>query len=135
VAETKSKRAKAKKEPSTEIVRDSTFSRAVVDKAIVLDLGRDLEIACLQAGPVLVGMSDKYQTPEKNHKTPKLQELDVLPVLTEVARIRLPWNSATSLALSILSIGVSKSLIEKSVLAEVIEAMNKVDGTIETDKA
>lgn len=83
------------------IVRDATFRRSVADRGLVLDLGRDMEIAFLQAGPNLVSVTD--------HEDSEGVALD--PVLTETSRVRVPWPSAVDLAMNILREGVGKGSI------------------------
>ena len=114
MAETKTKRAEKSNSAPTKIVRDNTFVRAVADKALVLDLGRDLEIACLQAGPALTTWSD----------TGEGIELGLNPALTEVVRLRMPLSNAFDLALHIIQIGISKNIIDHSKLAALLEGMN-----------
>ena len=115
LAETKAKRTRTPKAAPTEIVRDSTFSRAVADKAIVLDLGRDVEIACLEAVPELVNIRNKAQ----------VEELETRPVLTEVVRLRLPWSSALSLAIELLGTGISKDMIMVDGLLDAIRSLRE----------
>ena len=113
MVETKAKRTRAAKSAPMEIVRDNTFSRAVADKTLVVDLGRDMEIVCLQAGPALVNVSN----------TAKGEEFDAVPVLTEVVRLRLPWNGAVNLAMSILQPAISKDMIDIEGLIKAIEGL------------
>jgi hypothetical protein len=110
LAETKSKRTRTQKAKPTLIVRDNTFSRAVVDKTLVMDLGRDLEIACFQVGPELVRLS----------RNTKVEEFEAETVLTEVARLRLPLASALGMAMSILQTGIEKDMVNVAGLIETI---------------
>jgi hypothetical protein len=102
LAVTKANRNTTPKSVPTPIVRDNTFSRAVVDKTLVMDLGRDMEIACFQVGPELAHVNN----------TAKGEEFDAPTVLTEVVRLRLPWNSAVNLAMNILQPAIAKDMIE-----------------------
>lgn len=79
------------------IVRDNTFTRAVVDKVVILDLGRDVELACVQIGPVLTSLQD-MEIHEK---------VDMTPSLTEVARLRMSWPSAVSMAMHVIEQGIT----------------------------
>lgn len=93
------------------VVRDVTFTRCVADRGIVLNLGRDLEIAFLQLGPNLVTLTDHGDT----------EGLAMDPVVTETARVRLPWPSGLDLAMNVIREGIEKGAVNVPL---VIEAIN-----------
>lgn len=99
------------------IVRDATFRRSVADRGLVLDLGRDLEVAFLQAGPNLVSVTD--------HDDSEGVALD--PVLTETSRVRMPWPSAVDLAMNILREGVGKGAINVPRVLDAIRSFSEVE--------
>jgi hypothetical protein len=70
---------KTKTPPELKVVKDPTFHRAVADKILAIDLGRDFELAFLQGGPSVTAIVDVDETQER---------ADLDGVLTEVARIR-----------------------------------------------
>ena len=113
MAVTKAKRNTTPKSVPTPIVRDNTFSRAAVDKTLVVDLGRDMEIACFQVGPEIVHLNN----------TAKGEEFDAATVLTEVVRLRLPWSSGVQLAMSILQPAVAKGMIDIDGFIKALDAM------------
>ena len=125
MAETKAKRARTPKSAPTEIVRDVTFSRAVADKTLVVDLGRDMEIACLQAGAALVNVSNTAQG----------EEFDAVPVLTEVVRLRLPWNSAVILAMNILQSAIARDMVNIDGFIEAVEGLRSKSQSTSKKKA
>jgi len=94
------------------VVRDRTFSRCVADRGIVLDLGRDMEIAFLQAGPNLVVLRDLGET----------EGLALDPVLTETSRVRFPWPSAMDLAMNIIREGISKGTVNVPLVIDSIKS-------------
>lgn len=94
----------------TKVVRDGTFCRAVVDQVVVIDLGRDMELACIQFGPELVSITDHGEH----------EKIDLSPVLTEVARLRLPLASSVALAMHILEKGIRADKIRGDNVVESI---------------
>jgi hypothetical protein len=84
---------KKQSRPQVTIVRDPTFHRAVADKVIVIDLGRDVEFAFLQSGPVIKKMIDWDEESER---------AELAGGLTEVARIRMGGPTALTVAVNII---------------------------------
>ena len=78
------------------IVRDATFTRAVVDDIVPIHLGRDIELSCLQFSPLLNAMIDGG-----DHYV-----ADADPVYAEVARIRINFGEAIELAMTLLQQGI-----------------------------
>lgn len=93
---------------SRAILRDVTFSRGIADRVVVIDLGRDLELACLQVGPVLTSFTDGADA----------DRFDGDPVYTETMRLRLPWYCAVSTAMEILEQGIKTDKIHGDKIAE-----------------
>ena len=117
--------AVASAEKSRSIVRDSSFARGVADRVIVIDLGRDLELACLQVGPVLTAFTEEEDA----------ERYDGSPVYTEVVRLRLPWYGAVGMAMQILEQGIRTDKVHGHKIAESIaelvaevEAAESVEG-------
>lgn len=107
------KRGKGTSKPAgagVSVVRDVTFSRAVVDKTIVFELGRDIEIGCLQVGPEIENIIDHDDR----------EELVLNPVLTEIVRLRLGWPEALNLAMQVISSGISSDRVNREKLLEAI---------------
>jgi hypothetical protein len=119
LAVTKAKRTKKQASPPINVVRDSTFSRAVVDIGTVIDLGRDMEIACLQAGPTIVNLN----------KVESGQLLTLQEEMTEVVRLRLPWVAAVTIAMNILQTGASKDIFDVNKLISALAELNQDSGT------
>jgi hypothetical protein len=82
-------------EPPIRVVRDSTFVRFVADRLSVTEQGRDLEIACLQSGPLHTRIIDHGE-----------------PVATEVARMRLSYSTMVQLVMSFLRGGIQNDRIK-----------------------
>lgn len=97
------------------IVRDATFSRAVVDDIVPLPLGRDIELSCLQYSPIFNAMIDKG-----DHYVP-----DVEVVYAEVARIRISVSEAIELAMSIISQGIQTGKVNGDKVAASILTWTK----------
>lgn len=109
-------RKKSSKAPDvSQVTRDSTFSRVVADRAVILDLGRDVELAFLQMGPSIVEILDHGDSEEVN--------LD--PKLTEVTRMRMPWYGAVDTAMHILRTGISKGSVNVEAVVEAIQRMGQ----------
>jgi hypothetical protein len=84
---------KSKAKKAVDIVRDATFVRAIADRAIVLNLGRDVELAYLQIGPTITSMEDHGDR----------EQLNMNPSVTESVRLRMHWSTAIDSAMLILN--------------------------------
>ncbi|HEX8483323.1 MAG TPA: hypothetical protein VF650_15605 [Allosphingosinicella sp.] len=84
------------------IVRDSTFVRFVADRLVVADLGRDLEIACLQTGPIHSRIIDRGD----------MEEFDSQSVATEVARMRISYGVMVQTVMSFLHGAIQEDRIK-----------------------
>jgi hypothetical protein len=89
-------------EPPIRVVRDSTFVRFVADRLSVTEQGRDLEIACLQSGPLHTRIIDHGE----------FEEFESEPVATEVARMRLSYSTMVQLVMSFLRGGIQNDRIK-----------------------
>lgn len=109
-------RKKPTKAPDvSQVTRDSTFSRAVADRAVILDLGRDVELAFLQTGPAIVEILDHGDS----------EEVSLDPKLTEVTRMRMPWYGAVDTAMHILRTGISKGSVNVDAVVEALQRMDE----------
>jgi hypothetical protein len=108
--------AQTKKQSRAQIAvaRDPTFHRAVADKVLAIDLGRDVELAFLQAGPVVKRMIDWDENSER---------AQIEPSLTEVARIRVPGPVALGAAVTILEALFSAGKIRIPAFMETMSTM------------
>lgn len=79
------------------VVRDNTFSRAVVDQIAILGRGRDLELSCLQHSAILTAME------EKGH----YYDIAGDSVMTEVVRLRMAYGVAVNFAMDLLREGIT----------------------------
>jgi hypothetical protein len=69
-----------------------------------------MELACIQFGPELVSITDHGEH----------EKIDLSPVLTEVARLRLPLASSVALAMHILEKGIRADKIRGDNVVESI---------------
>lgn len=100
--------------------RDPTFSRVTLDKALIVPLGRDLEISCLQSGPLI----------ERIINSKDAEKLELNPIYSEVARIRLGWPEAINLAMNILQAGIFNNTLNRDKLLEFITDMISSEGAV-----
>jgi hypothetical protein len=103
-------------------VKDPTFHRAVADKAVAIDLGRDLELAFLQGGPNIVGVVDI----DDAHEQIKLEGL-----FSEVARIRVSVPTGLALVMNLLEQLVRADKVKADAMAEAIRSWAEDTGNKE----
>jgi len=103
---------------AVEFVRDSTFSRAIIDRMFVLDLGRDVELACVQLGPELVRLHDMGSQ----------EKLDLSPKMTEVVRLRMEWRDAVASAMHILERGIATERVNATAVISAISSISPESG-------
>lgn len=103
----------------TAVVRDSTFVRAVADDVAVLPLGRDIELACLHYGGQINALDE----------TAEHYSVVGDDSITEVARIRLYFPQAVTLAMRILQYGVEANRVKRDAVVTSIQqwTADKVD--------
>jgi hypothetical protein len=106
LADTKAKRSKAVKQIPVPVVQDSTFTRAVADRVVPINLGQDLELACLQFGHTPISLLA--------HETG--QTVSLTANLTEVVRLRMIWAIAIDLSLQIIQMGLKGGQIDPALL-------------------
>jgi hypothetical protein len=97
------------------VVRDSTFARGIADRGLVLDLGRDMEIAFLQTGPNLSSITDHGDT----------EGVALNPVFTETVRMRMPWPSAVDLAINIIREGILRGSVNTGGILDAIKSFEE----------
>lgn len=101
----------------TPVVRDSTFHRSVADTGLVLDYGRDMELAFLQVGPAV---SARLKTGEGDVQE---EGYEMEPAVTEVSRVRMSRTSALAMAMMIIEELVEDGKIDRVGFSEQIEAL------------
>jgi len=99
------------------VVRDPTFHRSVADTGLVLDLGRDLEIAFIQFGAevqhhISVGDEDDEQ-----------EGFEMAPGMTEVSRVRISRPSALTMAMMIIEALVEDGRLKEEGFLKSVKAM------------
>ena len=109
------------------IVRDGTFTRVVADNILVMNLGRDYELAFLQGGPELNSVAFF----ERNGKSGL--RIEPTPVMTEVVRVRMSPDSAAHMAMHILeNLILANQVVNDMVLDNIKEMIsNAQTGTSE----
>lgn len=100
--------------PEVPVIRDATFHRAVADKAIVIDLGRDVELALLQGSPTVKKMID---LDEEN------EQAQLEGGFTEVVRLRLAAPVAFNIAVNILDTLVRAGKVKSAGLLDLVSRM------------
>jgi hypothetical protein len=113
LAEAKPKRTKRSDGAVVQVVRDSTFHRAVVDNAPIFGVGDDVEIACLQAGRDILSVRTQGEG----------AAVSTVDTLAEVVRLRLSWPTATNLAMNILANGIRTNRLNGSAILEELAAL------------
>lgn len=113
MADPKPKKAKRAKIQTLPMRQDSAVHRAVVDKAIIFGVGEQIDIACLQMGAHINSIAQQGG---------KVQ-IDTLNAVTEVVRLRLTWEAAVDLAMSILSNGIHSGNLDAD---EILKSLSEV---------
>lgn len=104
------------------VLRDSSFFRAVADKAIVFDLGRDIELAFLQLGPMV--LRHRRQIDEDSGQ----EGFDLENTVSEVCRIRTSPQCASTLAMLILNELAQANKLSKEKLLSAIDDIFSENG-------
>lgn len=103
------------------IVRDSTFCRFAADRMIVSFLGRDLEVAFLQMGPLFHTLLDSEHD----------EEFQAEPSLTEVARMRIGFREFFSEFMNFARVGILSGHVKGESVANQILEWSKEAGAEE----
>jgi hypothetical protein len=104
-----------------DVVRDTTFSRVVMDAGIVLPMPAEIEIACIQFG----------QTVKRLEQRDGKQGVALDTVATEVARLRMDYSTALTMVMNILRTGVDNDIYSAK---GIISTLSKwVDGKKDGD--
>ena len=103
--------SKKQSRPEAVVTRDHTFQRTVADKVLAFDLGRDIEIAFLQGGPLLKKIVDLDETTEQAQLTGSL---------TETVRVRLAAPVALNLSITVLTTLVEAGKVKVPALREAL---------------
>lgn len=110
--------------PHANVVRDSTFCRAVADKVVAIDLGKDVELAFLQGGPTVKRLIDFDEDTE---------QVQLEGGLSEVARIRVSGPVALSIAVNIIETLMSAGKVRTPALMETLSKIMGQRLTIESE--
>jgi hypothetical protein len=89
--------SKSQAEDKRVIVRDSTFTRAVADHVLVMNLGRDYELAFLQGGAEPKSVAFFERSGRGGIR------IENAPMMTETVRVRISPESAAEMAMHILN--------------------------------
>ena len=89
------------------IQRDSTFSRATADNAIVFPLGRDFELAFVATSPV---PKTNRERKGKEQNDIEMAGIIIEPMIFEVARVRMPPESALTMAIQIVAAAIENDI-------------------------
>jgi hypothetical protein len=116
--------SKKRSRPEAIVTRDSSFQRAVADKVVAFDLGRDVEVSFLQGGPIIQKLVD---LDEKN------EQLQLTGSLTELVRVRLSPSVALNMAINVISTLTDAGKIKKGPLRDAILQMLTDDDTTENE--
>jgi len=115
-------------EVSVPVVRDTSFVRFVADKAIIAPLGRNVEVAFLQFGPMhrhISTIDEKFEGFESDF------------VHTEVARMRIGFQELVTFAMSFIRGGVVDGRLNgeaiRSTLDEWIAEASEQEGAVSSD--
>ena len=101
-----------------EVTRDITFSRHAADVGLVIDLGRDVELAFLQFGPCV-----SARVAKNDEDGDAVEGYEFSPGTTEVARVRMAGASAIQLSLLIIDRLVESRKVDTEKLKETIYNM------------
>jgi hypothetical protein len=97
------------------VEREPSFARFTADQAIAFDLGRDMEFAFIQFGPKIVA---KKRSSEGNSVK---EAFALTSSLTEVARVRISPEGASTFAMSIIDRIAKSGELDFDALRENIE--------------
>jgi len=91
---------------SIEIVRDSTFCRIVVDELLFSYSGNDMEIGCIQYGPIFLSQSLSAEEETTTNRS----------VLTEVARIRMSYADFLKSSMMFIQSGLKEGKLNAELI-------------------
>lgn len=97
-------------EKSLEVVRDSTFTRFVADEAVINLVGRELEVAFLQYGPMLVRQIEQGE----------FERTESRNVVTEVARMRMGNTDFMQMVMEFLRSGINGGWLKGDAIGRTI---------------
>lgn len=101
------------------ITRDASFVRIVADDIIVVHRGGDVRISLIVEGPEPM----KQSLPGKRENGFVVQEVQMAPSFTEIARVGLPSGIAFSMAMNIIEAAVEARSIKIEMLRKRFLAM------------
>ena len=118
--------SKKQSRPEVAVTRDVTFHRAVADKVLAFDLGRDIELSFLQGGPIIKKMIDWDEDSE---------QAQLGGSLTEVARIRVSGPVALSIAVNLIDTLVGADKIKIPAFRETLSQIFEAHSARESEKS
>ncbi|HEX8127222.1 MAG TPA: hypothetical protein VF548_16725 [Allosphingosinicella sp.] len=101
------------------IVRPATFVRLLADDAVVVDLGRDIEIACITVGSPL---TRQVTIPSEDSDIVRSQ-IETSDELSEVGRVRMPPFVALNAAMNILDNLIGSDQVDIEALKQAIDGI------------
>ncbi|WP_174279911.1 hypothetical protein [Sphingomonas bacterium] len=109
-----------------DVVRDATFVRFVADEAVIAPLGRAVEIAFLQYGPIFLSQTDHGE----------FETTDSKAVVTEVARMRMNYSNLVEMMMGFLQSGIADGRLKADMIQESIKnwAADKLADQPEEDR-
>ena len=102
----------------TPVVRDVALFRGVTDKPVIIDLGRDLEIAFLQFGPRVIS----HFNTEVGDK--EIERVGLASEVTETARIRMAPSVLAELAIKSITVLIRRDEVDVDGLKSAIDAIS-----------
>jgi hypothetical protein len=114
LTEPKPKRVRRAKEQPIKVVRDGSFHRLAAENGFVFPVANETELSFMQGGPLIESVMYDSKTGIG------FQSEDVL---TEVARVRMPWPGAYGLAMNVLGIGMASGRFDREQTLKLISEM------------
>lgn len=99
------------------VVRDSGFVRLVADTVVVVDLGRDFELALIMVGNPISEIT-RHETDEALGFSSKTR-----PEVAEVARVRMSPFTALNMSMNVIAKLIKSGQIDTEALGTSIEEM------------
>ncbi len=117
---------KVKQRQRVVVTKDASFQRSVADKVLAIDLGKDFELAFLQASPSVKAMVDLDET---------LERADLEGALYEVTRVRLGMPVLLGLIMNTLEAMIlAKRVKPRAIISAIQQWVPEVDDGSEDEK-
>lgn len=108
---------KAESGDTKPVVRDAGFVRLVADTVVVVDLGRDFELALVMVGNPISEIT-RHETDEALGFSSKTR-----PEVTEVGRVRMSPFAALNMSMNVIAKLIKSGQIDTELLSTSIEEM------------